>query len=1086
MRRLRAAGKSKYKLLRLHPYFSFLAGLFLLIALLGRATEGTVASSSDYLVEAWATDSGLPHSSVTSLAQTPDGYLWIGTLHGGLARFDGERFVNFHPGNTPALKSIEIQKLLVDKQGTLWISVVEGILISYRDGRFQFERKNTQTPQNWLEACVSSTTNETVLSSIYGWIFRGTRAGATNRWETLIPPNGKQGAMSCQDADGTIWFRTADNRLGVLRGTNFVRLANPPGLKSPQINAQLIGADGRLWVGTEQELAVWDGKTFVDMTPTNGVADLAVRQMAVCRDGSFWVWTVGQLRKCAGRKWLATAAPWDEKDHLLFSRSHLFADSRGDAWVTHESEGLWHIGGDGAATHITEKDGLPNGFVRCWFEDREKNIWVGLADGGLACVRPRIFHTQWPTEGSHFTAKTVCEDRDGTMWFGTGGNNFLRWRDGIFDVFALPVEPMVGADTTVSPDGAGRLWVGGVQNGLFAFTNGGFSRPFPSQAIGTVARVLFTDHAGALWIGSEFGLFRWRDGVLKDFSTNENFTAAYVLAITEDKAGDIWIGTAIGELRRFKNGKFETFRPLDSLTDNATVKAAAESSPMESRDRGALSSGGERFWSLHTDDDGVIWIGTLGGGLLRFQDGKFTRYGLRDGLPSEHISQILEDGHGQLWLGTRNGIVRVSKKTLNEIAGDGRKNLSCVSYGKFDGLPAVECAGGSQPACWRSRDGRLWFTTIKGAVWMNPEELPSNKMLPPVFIEGISVDGKDVSADEKTPPHPGMAAPKELRVAAGRHYFEFKFTALSLTSPDKVRFKWRLANLEKNWVEGGDRRVVSYSFIPPGSYEFQVQACNNDGVWNETGDSVKLIVRPYFWQTWWFTPAIVVGIGILLAAIYSVRVARLQALERLRLRIARDLHDEVGANLASISLLSQLMEISPSAADATQVRGIAVQTIDTLRDIIWFIDPLHDRLSDLVARLQETAKLMLPGVKYKFESSGDFRSANLPLAFRRNVPPMFKEALHNLLKHSHASEVEILASRVENNFQFRIRDNGVGFATSNKSSGNGLKNLKRRAAEIGGNVEINSAPGGGTTVTLTAPIPQTRDWWKKKTGLTSS
>ena len=200
------------------------------------------------------------------------------------------------------------------------------------------------------------------------------------------------------------------------------------------------------------------------------------------------------------------------------------------------------------------------------------------------------------------------------------------------------------------------------------------------------------------------------------------------------------------------------------------------------------------------------------------------------------------------------------------------------------------------------------------------------------------------------------------------------------------------------------------------------------------------------------------------------RPARAREAERLRLRIARDLHDEVGANLGSISLLAQIMEKSPSSADAAQVRGIAVQTIDTLRDIIWFIDPTHDNLSDLVMRLQETSRVMLSAVTHAFEQSGDFRSAGLSLAFRRNVPSLFKEVLHNLLKHSGANEVVITVSRVEKTFQFQVRDNGVGFCPETTGSGNGLKNMKRRTQDIGGRLTIESAPGAGTIITLQAPI----------------
>jgi len=205
-------------------------------------------------------------------------------------------------------------------------------------------------------------------------------------------------------------------------------------------------------------------------------------------------------------------------------------------------------------------------------------------------------------------------------------------------------------------------------------------------------------------------------------------------------------------------------------------------------------------------------------------------------------------------------------------------------------------------------------------------------------------------------------------------------------------------------------------------------------------------------------------------------VARLRALEQMRLRIARDLHDEVGANLGSITLLAQFMEKTPTAADATQVRGIATQTVDTLRDIVWFIEPKHDRISDLVTRLSETARTMLQGVPYRFETCGDLGAQSLPLEFRRNVVPVFKEALHNVAKHAQAAEVQIRVSRAGGWFELCVTDNGRGFADTGNFPGNGLKNMRRRAAEMGGTLEVASQPARGCTVRLAVPIPQTRDW----------
>jgi signal transduction histidine kinase/streptogramin lyase len=1052
------------------PWCGSIVGLGLLLITSAPGTAGTAGtakpsfSSDDYVVQLWNVDSGLPQSSVMSIVQTPDGYLWVGTLQGGLARFDGSRFVTFDPANTPELKSIEMRRLLVDPEGTLWIGTVEGGLTSYRDGAFHFEGQSLQTAPLGLQELVSYHRRDIVLRSAYGWLSRGTQEGQTHRWETYPMPGADSQSEACEAADGIIWYRTATGCLAQMRGTNATVWADPPGLRSSRINAVFKDRLGNLGVGTEEELAVWRDGAFADMTPTNSEGHLAVRKVAPCKDGAFWVLTEDKLRKCMGRRWVAEA-DWRGTDPIPpLSELVLYADSRGGLWAAHP-KGLYHIDGEGHVVRVGSQQGLPSELLECWFEDREGNLWLGLRDSGLACVRLRVVHTVWPMDKlGGKSAHSVCEDDDGAMWFGLAEQKLLCLRDGVFTSTTLN-----SSDVTVLPDGPNRLWVGMVGDGLWLREGDRLERAVASADIGPSVRCLLKDRAGALWIGSEFGLFRWDEGVLRSFKPADGFPAAYVLSLAEDSAGAIWVGTATGELWRWQAGRFECFRPQDSPGGTNLVRAEFEVDPTELRKRGALSVG-ERFWALHFDAEGVLWIGTLSGGVLRFDQGRFTRFTTRHGLPNENVSQILEDDRGQFWFGTRAGIVRVARRDLNEFARGSTNPITFVTYGRFDGMPTLECSGGNQPNCWKSRDGRLWFTTVKGAVWVDPSALRFNHLPPPVQISEVLVDGSRVPDRAGAPARPGGRVPAQVRIAAGRHYLEFAFSGLSFTAPDKVKFKWWLKGLDPNWVDGGGRRTVNYSFIPPGDYQFEVRACNNDGVWSESCATVALIVLPYFWQTWWFRVAVALLLAAALWTAYRIRIGRLRALEELRLRIARDLHDEVGANLGSISLLSQLMEQSPSSSDAAQLRAIAIQTIDTLREIIWVIDPAHDKLDDLVARLHETSRVMLPAIECKFLQSGDFSSVELSLAFRRNVLPLYKEVLHNLLKHSRATTVEISVSCQNKQFQFRIRDNGVGFDPARKSAGNGLKNMRRRAAELRGRLEIDSRCGDGTMVTLTAPI----------------
>ncbi len=1052
---------------RLAAYWNLLllGGLF--VGLSAKA-QSPATPAEDYLVDVWDTDSGLPHSTVTSIAQTPDGYLWVGTLHGGLARFDGVRFVNFYPGNTPEMMSVEIQRLFVDSEGTLWIGFVGGQQFSYRQGRFRYERGDVRTPAAWLRDLVACHPDRVILSSYAGWLFQADRRSGTNRWQTLVPPDVNLTTSFCEDHEGVIWYRTLDAGLAQFKDNRFQRLTDLRGLKSQQINVLTKDPAGRVWVGTEKELAVWDGDRFVTMTPTNGPAEIAVRQLAFCADGALWVRTENSLSKCFGRSWVAEAKPWDGRFRPSPRPLLMYADASGGVWIVHYGSGLWQVDATGRVVHIGEKEGLPSGLVECWFQDREGNVWAGLAGGGLVRLRKRTFHLVWPSEMLRDkAARSVCEDASGAMWFGTSGDTFLRWRDGAFTAFTPPPEATAGRDGVVCADADGHVWAGTVQNGIWRFTDGEFKRPFPSSAVGTVARAFYADQAGRMWIGNEFGLYCWQTNTLHHFSTNEGFRPAsdgfgpgYVLSIAEGAPGEIWIGMADAELRRWKDGRFGRWRLQPKANDI-------------------------RFWALWPETNGVVWIGTLGAGLLRFDNGQFTRYTTEAGLPSDNVSQILGDRRGELWLGTRGGIARVSKEALEQFARGEIKTVPFITYGKFDGLPSAECAEGCQPGCWRDRAGRLWFTTAKGAVWTRTGEIPFNPLPPPVHIEEVWVDGQRLketawrSADGHGPASPSAseaAARPPLQVGAGRHYFEFHFTALSFTAPDKVRFRWWMEGLEHDWVDGHHRRAVSYNFLPPGSYRFHVQACNNDDVWNEEGDELALTVLPYYWQTWWFRVALGAALFLVVGLVYSVRMARLRALDRMRLRIARDLHDEVGANLGSISLLAQIMEKKPTAADATQVRGIVAQTVDTLRDIVWFIEPKHDRISDLVTRLSETARTMLQGVPYNFETSGDLGGQSLPLEFRRNVVPIFKEALHNVIKHAQATEVQIRLRRSGRFLELSISDNGQGFVEGDGLPGNGLKNMRRRAADMDGSLEVTTEPGRGCTVRLSAPIPQTRDW----------
>src|SRR6185503_1963374 len=320
--------------------------------------------------------------------------------------------------------------------------------------------------------------------------------------------------------------------------------------------------------------------------------------------------------------------------------------------------------------------------------------------------------------------------------------------------------------------------------------------------------------------------------------------------------GSLWIGTRSGGLNRIEAGRVSVYRAKEWLLDDS-IRA------------------------IHEDSEGAIWIGTRRSGLSRFRNGEFTTYTTKNGLFDNCVFQIIDDGRQDLWMSSPEGVFRVAKSDLAQFAERAITRITSVSYGTADGMLSRECSGG-QPAGWRSKDGKLWFPTIKGVAMIDPTSMAVNEQIPPVVVEGIIIDNTPVELGDR------------VELAPGKERYEFSYTALSLVAPEKVRFKYRLEGFDREWVDAGAERVASYTHLNPGTYKFRVLACNNDGVWNEAGASFDLYLRPYFYQAYWFYALCVGGIALLWLGAYRLRVRRMgvqfAAVLEERNRMAREIH----------------------------------------------------------------------------------------------------------------------------------------------------------------------------------------------------
>jgi signal transduction histidine kinase len=596
------------------------------------------------------------------------------------------------------------------------------------------------------------------------------------------------------------------------------------------------------------------------------------------------------------------------------------------------------------------------------------------------------------------------------------------------------------------------------------------------------------DRSGAIWLGGGFGLGQWRDGRFTNLNGSLGWSNVMVRALAEDRAGNLYVGSFGRGLSRHRQGQWTHYTQEDGLADNHIA-------------------------ALCVDGDDTLWIGTVNGGLSRFRQERFASITLRDGLPSNSIGALIEDDQGHLWLGSNRGLIRLSRQELNAYLDGQRDILTCHVFNRSDGLNSIECGGGAQPACWKTSDGKLWFATVKGVAVVDPSHLPFNPLPPPVMIEEVALDGEPVLNSQwstdgmaqasvagtdqpQTAEYghvPAVKSPilnrqsKILAIPPGKVRLEIRFTGLSLLVPEKVRFRYRLEGLDESWSDAGSRRTASYSHVPPGEYRFKVTACNNDGVWNEIGAVLPLIVLPHFWQANWFRflilLAIVGGTGWLVQRAAVGRMHRqLESLERQRLlatergRIAQDIHDDLGARLTQIGLLSELAKRSsskPAEAQAylEQITLRSRETTQAMDEVVWAVDPTKDSLEDLMNYLVSMSEQLFQetSINCRLDIPLDLPSQPISAKARHGILLVVKEALNNCLKHSGGSEVWIRASLQESVLQIEIEDNGNGFKNGGseaKRAGNGLRNMRQRLEDLGGGFKVFGQPGRGTKIQL--------------------
>ena len=890
--------------------------------------------------------------------------------------------------------------------------------------------------------------------------------------------------------DGSVWIGASGEGLVRWRPDGARPFTRADGLSGSDVRALAIDDAGRVWAATEDGVSIVDTATIATLGVRDGLPHASVTSVSRGRDGWMWIVTSGGvcraraaelqcrprtpgtapptavLEDASGRVWIGTAGtglirgdtvPGGACQKGCFAGLHvttLAAARNGGLWIGLGRSGVALLQ-DAGLTHYRAEHGLPAFSVMAIYEDAEGSTWIAIDTAGLVRLRPKRVTAYTTAEGLPARAVTsMSQDSRGTIWAATRCGPMGRFRGDRFEA-AFREHTRDACTLSVLATRDGSLWIGTQSRGLFRWDGRRMHHLGVEDGLSDPEiNVLFEDRDGVLWIGSRRGgVHSFQNGRLsRAFGPDDGVATGYVSSFAQDPTGRIWIGSNANGLSTYEHGRF-------------TALGAHQGLPT-----GNISA-------LVVDTRGDLWIGTAAHGLFRRRGDKYDHFGVEHGLGDNLVAFIVEDGDGNLWVSTARGIVRLTRDRIEAVAAGRSPSLEPLMLDRRDGLPHSEgSGGGTDPSGLRASDGRLWFPTIDGVGVVEPRSFRINDRPPPLAIEQVVLSGAPAQVN-------GGAI---VHVPAGTPTIEIGYAAFSFLDPSRVRFRFRLVGLDNAWEDVGARRVVHFSRLPPATYRFEVIAANNDGVWNTTPATLRLIVAPFWWERTGVRAAalllLLIGTGFAVRTV-SVRRARARvtelerahALQRERERIARDLHDELGSRLTRIALLAERPHLDD---DPRRVAAAARDAVRAMGELVWSVNARHDTLESFVTYASEFAQQQTDaaGLRCRFDIRRDPGARRLSAETRHHLYLAFKEAVNNAVKHGQASQIDVNMDIEGGDFVLEVADDGRGLPESlegtrlDGSTGNGFDNMHGRMRAVGGALSVDSAVGRGTRLTFRLPV----------------
>lgn len=971
------------------------------------ASRTMETKANDLLIKKWTTEEGLPQNTVTSIVQTDDGYIWLGTF-GGLARFDGIKFTIFDSTNSPGLGSNRILSLYEDRRKRLWIGTETGEIYTLIDGEFIELKSDQEFKRRTVWQFVEDDEGRLYIASDAGLERLGFREDGSVIPESVTIISRIRAFKLAKGPDNSIWI--SSGRPLLVQGDQLVR-ADLLGMNVPNNILQMeFSENGRMLIETTSSLGWMDGGNYSPIpVPKN-------------------------LESLGG------CTPAFKNNDLWCQEGNRLHEFKGGEIVSHD-----------LGTYVTAGS-------RAVFFDNEDNIWLATeSDGLVRLTRRKIALVGDFTDFDVWGRYSIAEDAAGAVWL--AGHDLLKVEGTKVEKTGVSTEAGIPElITAIAFDRDNVLWAGGLQ-GLYTLDDGKitFRRQFGTSRVNS----LFFDRQSTLWIGTDEGLWKLQNGAYTHFTTNDGLAGNSVHYITQTKDETIWIGT-IGGVSKLRDGRFENITPDDGLSGNY-VREILE------------------------DDEGTIWIGTYGGGINRLRDGKLHAITTSNGLQDNFVSRILVDDENKFWILGNLGIFSVDRAELNAVADQTKFSLIGSRFGVADGMKSSEASGGHQLAGIRSRDGRMWFPMIKDVVIIDPKL--TNRTAPRVVIEEAATRSRDGRVDSVSMKIDGS---NSISIPTGQRDLEIRFTGLSFTKPESTRFYYKLDGVDSDWTDAGTRRAAFYPFIPPGGYTFQVRAVSANGVVSANTAVLSVVVEKYFWQTWWFTAAVLFAamfVGILFyqykrdqieaRRLRDVEFAKqlLNGQETERRRIATELHDGLGQNLLILKNWAQLG--LDAAEDPAEVRGhlrqiyeTAAQSLDETRAIVRNLSPRNLKRFGLTEAIRNMAEQLQNSTGVLFECSIENIDGLFPEESELSIFRIIQECLNNIVKHSESPRGSVTIIRLDDVVSMIIADYGKGFATKQyfesdcPTRGFGVQSVMQRVKLLGGEINIDSDTSEGTKIRI--------------------